>query len=203
MILFLWAYLINAPEVLLFTNMPLLTQSILLVNNLITYLVTAMLIGLLFSPAKIGAGLVKALRIYFQKRKNVDWLWRLTLAAFLYFPIYYLFGLIFSPITSPYYNQPELGLGLVLPSIEIWIPVEIGRGLVYALSVVPLLAVLRMTKWRISLWMGLMLAIIGGIMPQMVNVAWPLPLRLGHGVEIICDSFAQGFMMTWLLWVKS
>jgi len=59
-----------------------------------------------------------------------------------------------------------------------------------------------MPKWRLGLWMGLILAIVGATVPQLVNVAWPLPLRLGHGVEMVLDSFAQGLMMAWLLWVE-
>ena len=205
LILYSFAYLINAPELLIFTTYPLPFQALLLINNLITWLVVAILIAVLFPPAQVGAGLASAVRVYFAQRKGKDWLWRFALAAVLFFPIYFFFGFVFSPITGPYYNRPELGLGLVIPSwlsFEIFIPVETVRGLWYALTVVPLLAVLRMPKWRLGLWMGAILAVVGAVLPQLVNVAWPLPLRLGHGVEIVCDSFAQGLMMAWLLWVK-
>lgn len=205
LILYSFAYLIGAPEVLLFTTYPLAFQAYLLINQLIVNLVVAILIGALFPPAQIGAGLEAAVKGYFAQREGKYWLWRFALAAVLFFPIYFFFGFVFSPITVPYYNRPELGLGLVIPAWlgwEVMIPVGIGRGLWYALTVVPLLAVLRMPKWRLGLWMGLILAIVGAVMPQVINVAWPLPLRLGHGVEMVCDSFAQGLMMAWLLWVK-
>ncbi len=200
--LYTFAYFIGAPEILLYTTYPLPFQAYFLVVQLIVNLVIAILIGVLFPPAQVGAGLGAAVKGYFAQREGKDWLWRFALAAVLFLPIYYFFGLVFSPITVPYYNRPELGLRLVIPSLEVVIPVAIGRGLWYALTVVPLLAVLRMPKWRLGLWMGLILAIVGAVVPQVINVAWPLPLRLGHGVEMMCDSFAQGLMMAWLLWVK-
>ena len=200
--LYTFAHLINAPEVLLYTNYPLAFQAYLVIDQLIVYLVVAILIGVLFPPPQVGAGLVAAVKGYFAQREARDWLWRFALAAVLFLPIYYFFGLVFSPMTVPYYNRPELGLGLVIPGLEVVVPVAIGRGLWYALTVIPLLAVLRMPKWTLGLWIGLILAIVGAVVPQVTNVAWPLPLRLGHGVEVVCDSFAQGLMMAWLLWVK-
>jgi len=200
--LYMFAYLIGAPEILLFTTMPLPFQAFLLISESIVFLVVAVLIGVLFPPTQIGACLSMAVNGYFAQRKWKDWLWRYALATVLFFPIYFIFGFIFSPITGPYYNRPELGLGLVIPSFEVMIPVELGRGLVYALTMIPLLAVLKMPKWRLGFWMSLILAIVAAVEPQVVNVGWPLPLRLGHGVEMVCDGFAQGFMMAWLLWVK-
>lgn len=199
---YMFSYLINAPETALFTTMSLSFQIFILFQQLIVDLVLAILIGFLFTPTRIGARLITEVKSCFAQRSGKDWLWRFALAAILYFPIYYFFGWVFSPITVPYYNTPELGLGLIIPSFDVWLPVEIGRGLIYALTMVPLLAVLHMPRWRLGLWMGLILAIVGAVVPQLVNASWPLPLRVGHGVEVILDSSAQGLMMAWLLWVK-
>jgi len=199
---YMFSYLIAAPETALFTTMSLSFQIFILFQQLILNLVLAIFIGFLFTPTLMGAGLITEVKSYFTQRSGKDWLWRFALAAALFFPIYYFFGWVFSPVTVPYYNKPELGLSLVLPSFEVWLPVEIGRGLIYALTMVPLLAVFRMPRWRLGLWMGLILAVIGAVVPQLVNASWPLPLRMGHGVEMVLDSFAQGLMMAWLLWVK-
>jgi len=43
--------------------------------------------------------------------------------------------------------------------------------------------------------MGLILAVVGAVVPQLVNASWSLPLRMGHGAEMVLDSFAQGLMM--------
>ncbi len=202
LMVYMFFYLIEAPETALFTTMSLSFQIFILIQQLIINLVLAILIGLLFTPTRIGAGLITEVKTYFARRSGKEWLWRFALAALLFFPIYYFFGWVFSPITVPYYNKPELGLGLVIPSFEVWLPVEIGRGLIYALTMVPLLAVLRMSRWRLGLWMGLILAIVGAVVPQLVNASWPLPLRIGHGIEMVLDSFAQSLMVAWLLWIN-
>lgn len=76
-----------------------------------------------------------------------------------------------------------------------------GRGLIYALTFVPMLALIKMPRWKLGLFLGTILAVIGAVVPQLVNVAWPAELRIGHGVEMMLDSIAQGFMTVWLLWV--
>lgn len=202
LVLFMWTYGINAVDTFLFTTYPIPFQSFLIIMNLIVYLILGVLIGVLFPPKRTGTRLTAEVKSYFSRRRGSSWLWRFALAAVLFYPIYIFFGLVFSPLTVPYYNMPELGLGLVIPDVlsPAFISIEIGRGLVYAITAIPLFAVLRMPKWRLGLWMGSMLAILGGVLLILLQWAWPLPLRLGHGVEIVCDGFAQGLMMAWLLW---
>ena len=199
---YMFSYLIAAPETALFTTMSLSFQIFILIQQLILNLVLSILIGFLFTPPLISDRLITEVKSYFSQRDGKDWLWRFALAAVLFFPIYYFFGWVFSPVTAPYYNRPELRLGLVLPSFEVWLPVEIGRGLIYALTMIPLLAVLRMPRWRLGIWSGLILATVGAVVPQLVNASWPFSLRIGHGAEMVLDSFAQGLMIAWLLWVK-
>jgi len=199
---YMFSYLIAAPETALFTTMSFSFQVFILFQHLLLNLVLAVLIGFLFTPENISTELINEVKSYFAKRSGKNWLWRFALAAVLFFPIYYFFGWVFSPITVPFYNRPELGLGLVIPSFEVWLPVEILRGLIYAITMIPILAVFRMPKWRLGLWMGLILAVVGAVVPQLINASWPLPLRIGHGVEMVLDSFTQGLMTAWLLWVK-
>lgn len=200
-VLFMWAYGINAVDTFLFTTYPIPFQSFLIVMNLIVYLIMGVSIGVLFPPAQTGTAFTAEVKRYFSRRGK-SWLWRFALAAILFYPIYMFFGLVFSPLTAPYYNMPELGLDLVIPDVlnPAFIAIEIGRGLVYALTAFPLLAVVRMPKWRLGLRMGSILSIVGGVLIILLQWAWPLQLRLGHGVEMVCDGLVQGLMMTWLLW---
>jgi len=66
----------------------------------------------------------------------------------------------------------------------------------------PLFAVLRLPKWRMGYTLGLIMAIVGAVVPAMTNAMLPVPLRMAHGVEMVEDGFVQGLMMAWLLWVK-
>jgi hypothetical protein len=201
LMLYMFSYLIGAPEVALFTTYPPIFQVFILIEQLIISIIIAVAVGLLFKPRQVTTSLLRELKSYFSNRSWAEWTWRFALAAVLFVPIYYFFGFLFSPITGPYYDNPELGLGLVIPSPDIVVPVEVGRGLIYALTFVPMLALIKMPRWKLGLFLGTILAVIGAVVPQLVNVAWPAELRIGHGVEMMLDSIAQGFMTVWLLWV--
>lgn len=198
--LYMFSYLIGAPEVALFTTYSMSFQLFILFEQFVINLIIAVAVGVLFQPREIKRDLFREFRRYFSGRSSSEWVWRFALASVLFIPIYYFFGFLFSPITGPYYNNPELGLGLVIPSPEIVVPVELGRGLLYAATFVPLLALVRLPRWRLALLLGVVLAIFGAVVPQLVNVGWPVELRIGHGVEMVLDSIAQGFMITWILW---
>ncbi len=198
--LYMFSYLIGAPEVALFTTYSMSFQLFILFEQFVINLIIAVAVGVLFQPREIKRDLFREFRRYFSGRSSSEWVWRFALASVLFIPIYYFFGFLFSPITGPYYNNPELGLGLVIPSPEIVVPVELGRGLLYAATFVPLLTLVRLPRWRLALLLGVVLAIFGAVVPQLVNVGWPVELRIGHGVEMVLDSIAQGFMITWILW---
>ena len=94
-----------------------------------------------------------------------------------YLPIYYMFGMIVAPFVLPYYNNPELGLNLVVPSVGVILPLEIGRGLLYALTLFPLIAVLRGGYWSKVLWVGLTISVLGPWVPMLQAVHWTPVLR--------------------------
>lgn len=195
-------YLISALEVVFFTTYSVPLQIALLILNLGVWLGVAILVARLFQPANEGRNLLAEIGAYFRQRPAWSWAWRIALAALLFVPIYFFFGLMFAGIVVPYYNQMANGLGLVTPPMEVLLPVEVVRGLWYALTVIPLLAVLRMSRRQTALWIGILLAVFGAIMTQIDNPAWPVPLRVGHGVEMVLDSLFQGAMLAWLLWVE-
>ncbi|MEM4536150.1 MAG: hypothetical protein QXP92_02795, partial [Nitrososphaerota archaeon] len=138
--LYMFSYLIGAPEVALFTTYPTSFQLFILMEQLIVNLIIAIAVGVLFKPGKATKDLFSEVKRYFSKRSSLHWSWRFALASVLFVPIYYFFGFIFSPMTDPFYDNPELGLGLVIPSPEVIVPIELARGLIYALTFTPLIA---------------------------------------------------------------
>ncbi len=132
----------------------------------------------------------------------MSWALRFGLAALSYLPIYFAFGMIVAPFVLPYYNNPDLGLNLVEPGFGVILPLEIGRGLLYALTMFPLIAVLRGGIWSRTFWIGLTIAVLGSWVPMLQAPGWPLVLRMAHGLEITADAFVQGVVLTWLLATK-
>jgi hypothetical protein len=94
---YMFSYLIAAPETALFTTMSLSFQIFILIQQLILNLVLSILIGFLFTPTLISDRLITEVKSYFSQRDGKDWLWRFALAAVLFFPIYYFFGWVFLP----------------------------------------------------------------------------------------------------------
>jgi hypothetical protein len=139
------------------------------------------------------------LRETLAQRTGVSWAWRFGVAALSYLPIYFMFGMIVAPFVLPYYDNPDLGLNLVVPGLGVIIPLEIGRGSLYALTLFPLIAVLRGGVGSKALWVGLTIAVLGSWVPMLQATTWPLLLRVVHGLEITADAFVQGFVLTWLL----
>jgi hypothetical protein len=110
-----------------------------------------------------------------------------------------MFGMIVAPFVLPYYDNPDVGLNLVVPGIGIILPLEIGRGLLYVLTLFPLIAVLHGGYWSKAFWVGLTIAVLGSWVPMLQAVHWPPVLRVAHGLEITADAFVQGVVLTWLL----
>jgi hypothetical protein len=191
--------LINTIEALFFTTIPHAQLASSLAILAFGQVAVAILLTLLFRPQQIGPGLLARLREALAQRTAVSWTWRFGLAALSYLPIYYLFGMIVAPFVLPYYDNPDLGLNLTVPGIGVILPLEIGRGLLYALTLFPLIAVLRGGYWSRALWVGLTIAVLGSWVPMLQAVFWTPVLRLAHGLEITADAFAQGLVLTWLL----
>ena len=190
---------INMIEALFFTTIPHAQLASSLAILAFGQVAVAILLSLLFRPKQTGPGLLTRLRETLAQRTPVSWAWRFGLAALSYLPIYYLFGMIVAPFVLPYYDNPDLGLNLTVPGIGVILPLEIGRGLLYALTLFPLIAVLRGGYWSRAFWVGLTIAVLGSWVPMLQAPGWTPVLRLAHGLEITADAFVQGVVLTWLL----
>jgi hypothetical protein len=191
--------LINMVEAVFFTTIPLTQLASSFAVLAFGQIAMAVLLTLLFRPQQTGPGLLTRLRETLAQRTGVSWAWRFGLAALAYLPIYYMFGMMVAPFVLPYYDNPDLGLKLTVPGISVILPLEIGRGLLYVLTLFPLIAVLRAGVWSRAFWVGLTIAVLGCWVPMLQAVGWPLVLKVAHGLEITADGFVQGFVLAWLL----
>lgn len=191
--------LLSAVEAVFFTTFVTTANFAALPMQALTEALLALVIAWLFPPSSVEETLGQALRATLASRSAFGWLWRFIVAGVLYVPIYLLFGVLISPIVVPYYTA--MGLPLVIPPFSVMIPLEIARGLVFALALFPLIALLRGPRWRTAFWIGLTIAALGGWAPMLSGSFLPMTLRLVHGAEITADSFVQGLMLTWVLGV--
>jgi len=113
-------------------------------------------------------------------------------------PVYLFFGGLIAPIVTPYYL--EMDMGLRVPGFEVMLPLEVFRGLLYVLTLFPLVAVLRGSRWSLAFWIVLTLCVLGSWQPMLSVAWWPVILRVTHGLEITGDSVVHGLVIALLLW---
>lgn len=198
-LLVMLASVINMIEALFFTTDTTFRQAYTLLSIAINDAGLAILLTWLFRPAAVDRRLLAALRSTLATRPWAAWIWRILLAGLLYVPIYLFFGSLIAPIVLPYYTNPDLGLGLVIPGFEVILPLEAGRGLLYVLTLFPLVALLPGSRRSLAFWLGLTLAVLGAVWPMLQTSWFPLTMRVVHGLEISADSFVHAAVIAWLL----
>jgi len=170
-----------------------------LVTALIGSSVVAWLLAVLFPPRVEDRRLLRSIQSYYRQRSVFAWAWRILLAGALYLPTYFVFGMLAYPFVQAYYQDPSLGAGVRVPGVEVILPLEVVRGLLYVLAVLPLVALLRYPRWGLALLLGLTIAGLNAWEPLIANTLWPATMRLTHGLEITGDALVQGVTIAWLL----
>ena len=198
-VIFMLNSLISVIEALFFTTVPPAEYLYSLVTSAIGHAGLAVFLGLLFRPASVERGLLTALRETLSRRRWTAWAWRFGLAGVLYVPIYFLFGMLIYPIVRPYYEDPALGLSLAVPGFDVILPLEVGRGLLFVLTVFPLIAVLRRPRRSLAFWLAMTIAVLGAVTPMLQASWFPLTMRVVHGLEITADSIVHALIIAWLL----
>jgi hypothetical protein len=200
---YLLYYLLNTLDAFLFTSMANLNTGV--VSNLFPALFLSAMIALLWKP---GSGNSTGSRIvvkYFSARQPSDWAWRFILAWLIFPPIYYLAGRVVALFTLRYYTDPSLNTGLTLNiTIESLLAMQVLRGALFLLAVLPIIFAWKSTRTTLWLWLGMIIFIQIAI--QTILQAYWLPLlalRIPHGIELLVDSFAQAYLYALLLYTPS
>jgi hypothetical protein len=176
-----------------YSNPAVLVQSVAsaLISSLITATAAALFLGYGIS------GITASLKEYLSIRTSSSWILRIVVGSVAYFPIYFFFGLLIIPFVLPYYNDPSFGLRI--PSFAAVIPVELFRGFVYTLVLLPLLATVvggRTTKF---IALAATLYIPGALIVLLGNTLMPAPIIPFHALEILGDSIVYGFVLSRIL----
>lgn len=76
---------------------------------------------------------------------------------------------------------------------------EVLRGLLHAIVLAGLAALLGGRRRRIWWWLAAAFAVANGWLPLLQRVDWPLFLRFANGVEISGDAIVFAGLVAWLL----
>ena len=126
----------------------------------------------------------------------------ILLSGFAYVVYYLIFGSItYQFFTKGYYPEAKA----VVARIGFWFwGIQLARGVLMTLAVVPIIYTLRMKRWHAATAAGSILWICGGLAPLLVPI---IPMgtaqRLIHIVEIFTQNFSLGVTAALLLRPKS
>jgi hypothetical protein len=132
----------------------------------------------------------------------VAWAWKLALIAVVYVVLYFSFGFVVA------WQNPALrnlyGNGANQEVFSFWrlVPLQLGRGVLWALFAMPLIAMDRGGKWTTAIVVGFWLALPMNIVHAIPNSFMPDPsIRLSHFVETATSNFIFGMIVTGvILW---
>jgi len=196
-ILLMTGSLINVLESAFFTTLgpAVLTSGV--VSAIVSYVVLAYFLAKLFPPPSEDVELSEAISHLANRRSGL--FWRISLAGVLFFPIFALFGSMVYPVLRPFYENPTLGIGVTQPSANVAMSLELGRGLLFVLTLLPLVALLPGPRPALGLRLGLVLAVMVAVSPMLQTHWFPSTMRWLHGLESVGDSLAHGMVIAWLL----
>lgn len=162
----------------------------------------AVLLALLYPPPAEERTLVSSAAGVLRRRSGWAWLWRIVVAGALFAALYLAVGALIAPLVRPFYDDSSLHLAVP----DLWrtiVPLQLVRGLLFTLTVLPLVWTLRGSRWALAFWVGLALALLIGWAP-MIQASFLPPLqRLIHGLEITVDSALYGLAVAWLLGIPA
>lgn len=120
--------------------------------------------------------------------------WRLVVSAFSYLASYFVYGAINYALVTRLYYESHTG-GLVVPSPTTILAAESVRAPMIVLSVLPLLLSIQWPLRKRVITVGLVLFVIGGIVPLLGTIdSLPLFLLVASGWEIFFQNVTTGII---------
>lgn len=125
-----------------------------------------------------------------------QWAWKLALAGIVYVVIYFAFGaLVAVPLAGDAFKQYYGDIKLPW-----WMPVfQFGRGIVWALTALPVLFMWKGGRIQAALIVGAMFAIFIGIALLTPNPYMIDGMRHAHLVELLSSNFINGLALVAIL----
>ena len=203
--IFIFYYLNNhfllAIEASVFTNIMNLSFGALF--GIFPSLLIALGISLFWPSSRLDKAILARFSEYFKRKKPGTFILRFIGAWLIFIVIYYLMGMIVSPIVVPYYQNPDNNLGLVLPPQSTIVKVQLLRGFLYLLSVLPIFILWNAGKKSLFLWLSSIFIYQNIAMGMLFTVWLPAKLRIAHSIELTLDSILLALFYVVLLYIPA
>jgi hypothetical protein len=153
--------------------------------------------GVLWAPEDSSGRVGAVLRRVLASRPWWSWAWRLVLASVLWVPVYLVFAAADAPFVHIYYS--EKGTSFTVPGNGVLFGAELLRGVLHAVVLGALVALVGGGRLRGWLWAALAFAALNAWVPLVQRSDWPWFLRAANAVEITCDAVVYGAIVAALL----
>jgi hypothetical protein len=165
-----------------------------LISSVVMYLIFAAVLAVLAQVLKLS----KPVDLPVPHRSVAGVVFGPLLCALAYTLYYLIFGAItYQFFTKGYFPEAEQAVGRL--GLWFWV-IQIARGLLMTLAVLPVIHTLRMKRWHAVIVVGLLLWITGGLGPLAVpNDFMGAIYRFIHTVEIFTQNFSLGVTAVLLL----
>jgi hypothetical protein len=194
LVVYLLSTLTNEVEAVLFIKS---STSLVPVSGAILALVLAVPVTALWPPSDTGLRVGAALHATLASRRWWSWLWRIVVASVVWVPVYLVFAAADAPFVHIYYH--ETNTTFTVPSNQVLFGAELGRGVLHALVLGALAALLALSRRRTWWWLTLTFATLNAWIPLIQRTDWPYYLRAANIVEITCDAVVYGGLVVLLL----
>jgi hypothetical protein len=136
-----------------------------------------------------------------RERSFFSWVWRIVVAGVPYAAIYLFFGMLVTPIEHAFYYDPAFiaSLHTVVPSTATTLILEAVRGILFVLAMLPVIAVMRKSRWSTGLYIALIGAVLEAWIPLLGQASWPVMMRVGNVLELTGDACGRALLMALLV----
>jgi hypothetical protein len=185
-----------------FTNMTLSQLAVRGILDIIPYLVACWLVVRLL-PAYEQAQTVPGIWQTLRERPLFSWIWRIVVIGLLFAVFIVLFGTLLN--LSKDYADPAITsqLHTKVQPLHILLIEETTRGIIFTLTLLPVLVVMRGRSWSKLLSLALYIALFDAVFESwaalLLTSPLPLAFRLGETVDLTLDALARGILIALLL----
>ena len=178
---------------------PLLAAALLV--EVVPTALAALAIVLAVPGPATAPGPVAVLRGWLRERSARSWCWRILAAGVPYAAVYELFAFLVTPIEHRYYYDRAFiaSLHTRVPPEWVTLVLEAGRGVLFVLAAMPVLALARSSR-RAAFWQVMLLgAVLEAYVPLLGRTSWPVGMRLGNVLELTGDAAGRAALMVLFL----
>ncbi len=171
----------------------------LIIEGVPLLLITGIIAWLI--PATEAARHAPRFRQVMRERPFFSWVWRIVVAGAPYAAIYLFFAALVTPIEHAYYHDQAFiaSLHTRVPSTMTTLILETVRGILFVLAQLPVITVMRKSRWATGLYIALLGTVLEAWIPLLGMTSWPFMMRVGNVLELTGDACGRALLMALLV----